>query len=148
MYLERIQDLSIYYWLYDKLNTTISIPVVDSFPTEELLIPSVSIEADEIDAFVLELGNKTLEQIRVWSVDVFAVNKSQRDEIGYKIFNDLDEKIPVYNYELGFPPTVVPQLGVLDITEKKLKIIRVFPELVDKLYYRCEVTFSTIYTVL
>ena len=148
MYLERIQDLSIYYWLYDKLNTTISIPVVDSFPTEELLIPSVSIEADEIDAFVLELGNSTLEQLRIWSVDVFAVNKSQRDEIGYKIFNDLDEKIPVYNYELGFPPTVVPQLGVLDITEKKLKIIRVFPELVDKLYYRCEVTFSTIYTVL
>lgn len=147
MYIEKIQDLSIHYWLENKLNTVISIPVVDGFPTEELTVPSVSVEADEIHAFPLELGNSTMEAFRFWTIDVFASNKSQRDDIGYKIFNDLDEKIPVYNYALGFPPIVVPQIGCLDMTEKKLKIIRVFPELVDKLYYRCEITFQTIYTI-
>lgn len=143
--LEKIQDLSLYYWLKSFVNPMVTI--VDSFPVQDLVVPSVSIEADVINGYFLELGSRKQEQIRIWTIDVFALNKSQRDEIGYVIYNELDNEIPVYDYNEGFPPSVMTptQLGILDMIEKKLKIIRVYPELVDQLYYRCEITFSTLY---
>jgi hypothetical protein len=142
---EKKQDLSVYYWLQSFLNPMVK--VVDAFPVENLVLPSVSIETDVINGFFLELGSGKQEQIRTWTVDVFALNKTQRDEIGYLIYNELDNKIPVYDYDEGFPPAVnsQTQLGILDMLEKKLKTIRVYPELVDTLYYRCEITFSTLY---
>ena len=69
-------------------------------------------------------------------------------EIGYKIVYDLEEGIPVYNYDEGFPPTVTPtQIGMLvpyDYIE--MKIVKVLPELVSKLYWRATISFVADYT--
>lgn len=144
MYLEKKQDQSIYYWLKSILNSQVT--VVDAFPTSDLVTPSVSIDADRINGFFLELGNRNQEQIRTWTINVFAVNKAQRDDLGYLIYNSLDTGILTYNYDEGFPPLVTPSiLGRLDIDNKQLQFIQVFPDLVDQLYYRCEITFTTYY---
>jgi hypothetical protein len=143
---ERLEDLSVYYYIKDYFSTYSQIRVVDEFPVEGLVLPTISIEAKSIEAFPFELGNKNRAQIRVWYIDVFAQNKSQRDEMGYIIMNLLEECIPVYNYDEGFPPDVTPStLGCMDVQDLRMEIVRISPYLVDKLYYRCTVSFTAIF---
>lgn len=149
MLLERLQDLSIYYYIKSLLSSTPFIKVVDGFPVENLEIPSVSIEADTIDVKPWELGNRNGLFIRVWFIDVFAVNKSQRDEISYTILHALENTIPVYDYNEGFPPANNPsQLGCMNVEDIKLEIIRINPDLVTKLYYRSSISFTAYYNKL
>lgn len=145
MYLERKQDLSIYYWLKDKLgNIDSSIKIEDGFPVENLILPSVSVEADSINISPGEIGNKHGYQTRVWFIDIFAVNKSQRDDIAYYLIRELENDIPVYNYDEGFPPNVAPtQINALKIKNIDLNIVRVLPQLVTKLYYRATISFES-----
>ena len=142
MYRERKEDLSLYYWLKNLFLTTSYITIVDGFPTDNLVLPTISVDAVSIDPRPHELGNRTRVNTRVWRIDVFAKNKSQRDEIGYKILNGLIDPIPVYDYDEGFPPDVSPtQIGTLFIGDRRMEIIRVLPELVETLYYRATITF-------
>lgn len=146
MYLERKEDLSVYYYFVDQFTDTPFLKVVDGFPAENLELPTVSVEASSIDTYKFELGNKNRLQDRAWFIDVFAVNKSQRDELAYRIMNSLEECIPVYDYDEGFPPDVSPtQLGCLLVDNIRLQIIRVFPELTGTLYYRAVVSFTAVY---
>ena len=76
-------------------------------------------------------------------------NKSQRDELAYRLLNGLEACIPVYDYDEGFPPDVSPtELGCLEVEDLKLQIILVFPELVDTLYWRATVSFVATYNQL
>lgn len=145
MRIEKLQDLSVYYFLTN-LFSGMGVTVVDAYPDELLTIPTVSVETKSLDALRFELGNRDRVAYRSWYIDVFAVNKSQRDEMAYLIKDALEECIPVYNYELGFPPTSVPQLGCLDIDTIHVDWVRVLPQLVDKLYYRASVRFTATYT--
>ena len=145
MLLEKIQDLSVYYYVQSLFSATPFVTVVDGFPVEGLEIPSIAVEASDIRAYPFEIGNRTTYRIRVWDIDVFAKNKAQRDDFAYTIMNALDECIPVYDYEQGFPPTAVPQLGCMNTDTLKLVIVRVMPQLVEKLYYRATVSFTAIY---
>jgi hypothetical protein len=123
------------------------IEVVDGFPVEGLVIPCIAVEAKRIDTAKFEMGNRNRVQIRAWYIDVFAQNKSQRDEIGYTILNALEDCIPVYDYDAGFPPTVVTKLGCLNVEDLRMDIVRVMPNLVDKLYWRSSISFTAIYNV-
>lgn len=147
---ERKEDLSIYYFLVD-LFADIGdfLTIVDGFPMENLKIPTLAVEAKSIDTLKWELGNRTRVQFRTWYIDVFAKNKSQRDEFAYRLLNGLEACIPVYDYDEGFPPDVDPtELGCLEVEDLRLRIIRVYPELVDKLYYRATVSFVATYNQL
>jgi len=148
MYTERKQDLSVYYFIKDILSTTPQVSVVDEFPVQKLVLPTVAVEAKTIDTSQFELGNKNRSLFRVWYIDVFAQNKSQRDELGYLILNSLEDCIPVYDYDEGFPPTVVTRLGCLEVQDLSMEIIRINPYLVDTLYYRTTVSFSAIYNII
>lgn len=149
MLLERNQDLSVYYFVKGILADTPFIKVVDGFPVENLEIPSVSIEADTIEVRPWELGNRHGILFRTWFIDVFAINKSQRDEIAYKILNALQTTIPVYDYNEGFPPEVTPsQIGCMEIEDIRMDIIKINPAFVSKLYYRSTVSFQAHYTRL
>lgn len=148
MYLERKEDLSVYYYLVDLFSDTSFMHIVDGFPESNLELPTVAVEASTIDTYQLELGNKNRYQDRTWFIDVFAVNKSQRDDIAYRIMNSLEDCIPVYDYDEGFPPEVSPtQLGCLQVQDIRLQIVRVFPELTGSLYYRATVSFTAIYNL-
>lgn len=143
---ERKEDLSVYYFIKDLFSDVPFVTIIDAFPTDNLVIPSISVETQRISTFQFELGNRNRVEVRSWYIDVFAQNKSQRDEFGYRIMNALEECIPVYDYDEGFPPNVTPtRLGCLLVESVRLEWIRVMPQLVDKLYYRASVYFTAIY---
>lgn len=146
MELQSKQDRSVYYYLVDLFIDTPFITIVDGFPTTDLVVPSISVEADTLYSVPHELGNRFGVKPRIWFIDIFGKNKSQRDEFSYKIFNDLENKIPVYDYDEGFPPDVNPtKIGVLDPRNLQMKIVRVMPELVTKLYWRATISFLADY---
>lgn len=150
MYQERKEDLSVVYWLKDNFASSSFVTIVDAFPEEDLQLPTISVEWDTIDGYQAELGNRKTVKERVFYIDVFAKNKSQRDEFAYKIYNDLDDGIPVYNYDEGFPEQgVTPtRLGCLIPLHRKIQNIKILPELVDELYYRAVVIFTAVYDKL
>jgi len=147
MYLERKQDLSIYYWLKDDIFSDAPfINIKDGFPTEGLSLPTVAVEGSDISIGPFELGNPYGIKYRIWDIDVFGENKSQRDEYAYRILNEVENKIPVYDYDEGFPPDVTPtKLGILIPERIKMEIIRVDPNLVSTLYWRATISFVAIY---
>lgn len=146
MELERKQDLAVYYWAKEVFAESPFITVTDDHPGTELSLPTVAIDAVRIDLRPYELGNRRNIRFRRWFIDVFAKNKSQRDEIGYKLLNCLEDNIKVYNYDEGFPPDYNPsEIGSLIPQDWRMEIIRVIPELVDTLYWRATVSFNAIY---
>lgn len=149
MFSERKQDLSIYYWLKDDVFAdTPFINIKDDFPTEALVLPTISVVSKSLRIFPYEIGNYKGLEPRVWYIDIFAQSKSQRDDFGYRILNRIEEDIPVYDYDEGFPPDVAPtQIGCLIPTEIRMEVIRVIPELVTTLYYRATISFEATYSV-
>jgi hypothetical protein len=141
MFIERKEDLSLYYFLKELFNDKPFITVLDAFPDSEFTFPSVSVEAVKATAVNFELGSKVKQHYRTYQIDIFALTKTQRDEIGYLIYNALDNIIPVYNYDEGFPPSVTPTLvSALDVTDKELGNIRINPELTEQMYYRAVIS--------
>ena len=146
MFLERKQDLSIYYWLKDLMQPYPMINVNDGYPEGDLELPSVTIESQFIRPGQRELGSRTSERRRFWVIDVIALNKAQREEITSLILNDIESGIPIYDYDEGFPPPLPTQLGLLSPYDWEVITIRVFPELIEKLYWRNTIRFFTEYT--
>lgn len=151
MNIERRIDLSLFYWIKSKLPAFVT--VLDAFPTNangddpQLVLPTVSIDNIDLTGFPLELGSTEKTQ-RFWAIDVFAKNKSQRDDFTY-LFSDalLNESIPVYDYDVGFPPNVnPPQIGYLSPYGVDSKPVYVFRDLVQDLYWRSRLTFFTKFT--
>jgi hypothetical protein len=147
VHLLRKQDLSIYYFLQDDVFGSYDfVNIEDGFPESELQLPTVSVEALDINPTVFELGNRVGRKDRLWAIDIFAQQKAQRDEFGYLIIDELENGIPVYDYDEGFPPSVSPtQLGALDVRDIRASPVVIFPEIQEKLYWRINVIFSTVY---
>ena len=143
--LHRLQDLSIYYWLQDLMPAFVT--VVDGFPDSDLVIPTVSIEAMDTWGDPFELGGLDQKR-RFWRIDVFAKNKSQRDDFADYIFDQLEGNIPVYDYNEGFPPPTPTQIGALKCLNRSNKTVYVFKELVRDLYWRRSITFQTEYETI
>jgi len=148
MDVERLQDLSIYYWLRGKLPDFVT--VVDAFPSQidqvdtPLTLPVASIDHIRLNAVALELGGMEIND-RMWAIDVFAKTKAQRDDFTYLLVNDLKLNVMVYDYNQGFPPVVVPCLGGLIVSNIQARPVYVFRELVKDLYWRSSITFATRY---
>lgn len=142
----KLQDLSVYYYIKNLFTDASFVNVTNAFEPEDLVIPTIAVENDEITTYSLELGNRSFGKIRTWYIDIYAINRGQRDEFAYRILQEVENKIPVYNYDQGFPPDVTPsKLGVLDPESVQLKIVKVLPELTELMYYRSVVTFTAVY---
>ena len=142
MYNERLEDLSIYYFLENCFIAIPQVKIVDGFPEKVLTLPTVAVEAGRIDLRQFEIGNRDSLRVRKWFIDIFAKNKSQRDEMGYKLLEDIKNGIIVYDYNQGFPPTVSPTaIGHLQILSTSFIPVRISPELVEKMYYRATLSF-------
>jgi hypothetical protein len=146
IHLLRKQDLSIYYWLKNLFASTSFIAIQDGYPETELTTPTISIEAMDFEIAPFELGNRVGQRIRPWAIDIFALNKAQRDEYAYKIIDALENGIPVYDYDAGFPPPTPAQIGTLEPDDIEVRIIRIFPGgTQEKLFWRSSILFTTIY---
>ncbi len=144
MYYERKSDLSLYYLMQTTFSGT-GVNVVDGFPEQVLTLPTVAVDVSDLAIDEFELGNREGQRTATWNVDIFAINKSQRDEIGYKIINELKNGITVYNYDEGFPPENNPsKIGHYNVVSRRLRIINILPELVEKMYYRATVRIVAI----
>ncbi len=149
MYKERKEDLSVYYYLVDKFSDVPFVHIEDGFPEKELSIPTIAVEAGRVDVEQFELGNRDGLRIRKWYIDIFAKNKSQRDEFGYRLLDTLKDGIDVYNYDQGFPPGVTPdKIGHLRIMGLSYAPIRAEESLVDKLYYRATISIVAVNEVV
>jgi hypothetical protein len=103
------EDLSVYFFVKSiSLGSTtlgnIAI-IVDGYPYNELesgtlTLPTVSIEAILTSEEGGELGASWFR--RSWSIDIFANTDVQRDDIADKIFNALDNAIPIKDYSVGY----------------------------------------------
>lgn len=141
MYIERLEDLSVNYFIKSLFTDVSGLPITDDYPTDNLVIPSISVNAGPLRLEDYELGNSKGLRIRKWYIDIYALNKAQRDEFGYRILNSFDRGIPIYDYNVGFPPASgIPQIEHLDVYQRELTPVRIMPELVDKLYYRSTIT--------
>lgn len=138
---ERKEDRSIYYWLVDLFEDSPFIEIVDENTDSDLVIPSIALSVGPINARGIQLGDRRQYNMRVWYIDIYAINKDQRSDIAYKIFRALDNGIPVYDYDEGFPPEFDPtQIDTIVIDEKKYKPVDIVPELVEKMYWRGSIT--------
>ena len=144
MYIERKEDLSMYYHIKDQFTDASYVVIEDSFPDTVLQLPTIAIDAGTLDHELFEIGNRTPLRIRKWYIDVFANNKSQRDDFCYRIVNSLDSGINIYDYDEGFPPDVSPtKIGHLGLVKKSFLPIPVMVEENQKKYYRGQVIIIT-----
>lgn len=142
MYQYRKEDLSVFYWLKTLFSPYSFVTIVDGFPSTDLVIPSVSTESDITVMEDFELGNREGIGYRSWYIDIFAKNKTQRDEFAYMILDALKDGIPVYDYDIGIPSSTL--IGHLNILKRRMKILRIDPELVSTMYYRANVSILAI----
>jgi len=147
MRVEEKQNLSLYYYVKETLSGYPTITITDDYPNAELILPSVSVVGGDISPRSLELGSRHGVSNRVWDIEVFCDTKTQRNEIVSLLLDSIEDYIPVYNYDLGFPPSGVPMIGILKLKPNTLiaSPIIIFPELVEKLYWRGRIKFLTEY---
>lgn len=145
MYKDRLEELSIVYWLKDLFSAYPQIKIVNDYPDKDLELPTISVYGGDAYLKPEQLGSRANKSENTWYIDVFATNKAQRDDFASFITKALENKIPVYDYNAGFPPDVSPEhIYSLDITDLVVRPVRIFPELVEKLYYRTTIVFMTI----
>lgn len=155
MQLNRKIDLSVYYYLQDLLPDLVN--VYDGYPTGpdgrpigDLSLPAVATERRPIVLRDHELAGAR-QPYFYYIMDVYGLNKAQRDDIAYQIQTDLDSNnIRVYDYDEGFPPEVSPtHIGTLVINSPiRSSIVYVFPDLSPDEYWRAVVDFSAYYTTV
>jgi hypothetical protein len=139
MSIERKEDAGLVYWLKDQFTSIPSVTVVDGFPDNtDLIVPSVSLEPDTVDYIPRQLGDRSGSRMRIWYFDVFAINKPQRNELAYKIYNDLEDGVTIYEIVAG--AKTATKIGHLNILNKKIKMVSVDSTLVSKMYYRARIS--------
>jgi hypothetical protein len=121
-----------------------SINIVDSFPEEILTVPTISIDAGRIKEEHYEVGSRDRIRVRIWYIDIFAINKSQRDDFGYRILDQSKDGINIYNYNEGFPPSVTPsRIEHFDVLNISYEPIPVILDEVQPKYFRGQVIIVT-----
>lgn len=142
----RLEDLSVNYFIRDIFESYGFVNIVDDFPKEILELPTVSVVAGKLIEEPLEMGTEAKDlRTRRWFIDVFAMNKSQRDDLAYKILDKLRTSgINVYDYNEGFPPSASPtRINHLSVIKQSYEPIDVIPRLNEKLYFRGQLIMVT-----
>jgi hypothetical protein len=145
MTIYRLEDLGVNYFIKDLFSAYPQITIVDEFPKTILQIPTISVVNGKIKEERFEIGNrKSGVRIRRWFIDIFAINKSQRDDFGYRILDSTENGITVYNYNEGFPPSVSPtSVNHLSVLEQSYEPLDIPIGTNEKLYYRGQLILIT-----
>ena len=145
MMIYRLEDLSVNYFIRDLFQDVAFLTITDEFPKQILQVPTISVVNGRLFEERYELGNADSGlRTRKWFIDIFAVNKSQRDDFAYKILDSTDEGINVYDYNEGFPPNASPtRVNHLDVINKFYEPIDVISEANEKLFYRGQIILIT-----
>lgn len=142
MYIEQKAHYSLYYAIKDEFENILN--VVDSFPLEELEPPVIAVDLMAIDFTTLEIGNYNNLRELDWILDVYGKNKTQRDQAVFRLFNLLEKRIPIYDFDLGFPPQSIPQIGALIPTKLRIELLNVKSDEVEEVQYRASGLYTAI----
>lgn len=145
MLIYRLEDLSMYYFIKDLYSSDGFITIVTEFPKQVLQVPTISVVNGKLKEERFELGNRDSGlRTRLWYIDIFAKNLSQRDDFAYRILDQSDDGISVYDYNEGFPPSASPtQINSMSTISKVYQPIDVIPTQNEVLYYRGQVILIT-----
>lgn len=145
MMIYRLEDLSVIFFIKNLFLDAGFITVVDEFPDQILQVPTLSVVNGKLIEDRYEMGNRDAGvRTRRWFIDIFAKNKSQRDDFAYKILDSTDNGINVYDYNEGFPPNASPStINHLDVISKSYQPLDVIPATNEKLYYRGQIILIT-----
>lgn len=145
MLIYRLEDLSMIYYTKDLFSGSGFITIVDEFPKQILQVPTISVVNGKLIEEQFELGNRDAGvRTRRWFIDIFAINKSQRDDFAYKLLDDCDKGITVFDYNEGFPPATSPTaINHLSVASKSYTPIDVILDVNEKLYYRGQIILIT-----
>jgi len=137
----RKEHKSIVHWLTNLVPSFVN--VTYEYPlAEELSLPTMAVESSDINYVPFQLGSD-YKQNRRWSIYIFAQNIGQRDDYLDIIMDNLDDPIDVYNYDQGEDETSIDKIGYLLIESRSGNAIRVYKDLVKKLYWYGVVHFKT-----
>lgn len=145
MLIYRLEDLSMRYYVEQLFSSFGFVTVVSEFPKQLLSLPTISVVNGKLIEDRFELGNrKSGLRTRRWFIDIYAGNLSQRDDFAYRILNESDNGMDVYDYNEGFPPsaspTVINHLSVISKSYEPIDVLRSSNEL---LYYRGQLILIT-----
>lgn len=145
MTIYRLEDLSMNFFIRELFQSFAFIIITDEFPKQILQVPTISIVNGKLVEAQFELGNRDAGlRTRRWFIDIFAINKSQRDDFAYKILDSTDDGVNVYNYNEGFPPNASPsRVNHLNVVKKSYEPIDVIPSANEKLYFRGQIILVT-----
>ena len=151
MNIYRLEDLSVIYFVKGIFQSFAMVTITDEFPTQyalglALTLPTLAVTNGRLTEEEFELGNSDTFRVRRWFVDIFAINKSQRDDFAYRILMELKTKgITVYDYNEGFPPVASPtNINHLSVISRSYEPIDIIPTSEnEKLYYRGQLIFIT-----
>jgi len=134
MFIEEKAHFSLFYKLKSEFGNTVT--VSDSYQDTPIAVPILTIDLSFIDFSKFEIGSYNYIRRVNWIVDVFAKTKNQRDSIVFKLMNILEQKVPIYDYDLGFPPTPVPMIGSLVPNKLRIEFVKIESEEPEELFYR------------
>jgi hypothetical protein len=149
----RNEDLSIYFYIKGILNGKVS-RILDSYPyndieNESLIIPCVSIELNYVSDGSGELGASWFK--KNWSIDVFGLTDTQRDDISELVYNGLDLAIPIRDYSNGYnkdtgKSPLGADLRIIEYVSPQDRIMKQaynFNTYQKKKYWRSSISFIT-----
>lgn len=145
MTIYRLEDLSMIYFVKGVFASFPMINIVTEFPKEVLTLPTISVVNGKLIEERFELGNRDSGvRTRRWFIDIFAKNTSQRDDFAYRLLDETDNGISVYDYNEGFPPSASPAVvNHLSTISKSHEPLDVIPTSNEKLYYRGQLILIT-----
>ena len=145
MEIYRLEDLSMNYWVKGIFQSFGQVNIVDEYPHPVMELPTISVEEGRLTEEEYELGNADGIRRRRWYINIFALNKSQRKDFGYKLLGEAKRGINVYDYNEGFPPSASPSIiNHLTVVSRTFEPIPVMRNLNEKLYYRGQLILITI----
>lgn len=141
MQLPRLANLCLVYKIKDLLENNIGLSsanyqVRDGYPNEQALNetivwPLVSVEFTDLFGRDVELGSESWPVCQV-AIDVFARTDTQRDDITYILWKELNDlSLVLYNFNSAFPTVVgdytgIPSLGSFGVANMSYQ--NVIPE--------------------
>ena len=144
MLIYRLEDLSMNYWVKGILEPLGVTNIVDEYPQPVVTLPTVAVEEGRMTEEEFELGNADGIRVRRWFINIFALNKSQRKDFGYKLMSEAKKGINVYDYNEGFPPSASPSLiNHLSVVSRTFEPVPVVRSLNETLYYRGQLILIT-----
>lgn len=100
MYRERKEDLSVLKFMKAAFSDVPFVKVVDEFPNDKLVVPSIAVTTGPITYVLYELGSDDRFERRTWYFDVFTRDKNQRNEYAYRISERLRTSVVrVYDFD-------------------------------------------------